>query len=252
MNGKPRSRAVPGPMRAESVDVPASAPAPDGEVAEFIAKAKAMTPAAAKTGSRLIFALDATMSRQPTWDLAQALQADMFQAVESMGGLTVQLVYFRGAGECRASRWVTHPAVLARLMARISCQGGLTQIGKVLGHAHGEAERHPVAALVYVGDAMEENIDALCARAGALALLGVRGFFFQEGRNPEAEAAFRELARLTKGAYCRFDEGAAQELRSLLSAVAVYAAGGEKALAALAGRKSEGAAQRLLAQMKHG
>ena len=53
-------------------------------------------------------------------------------------------------------------------MAGIACHGGLTQIGRVLDHAAKEAARQPVAALVYVGDAMEENIDALAAKAGAL------------------------------------------------------------------------------------
>ena len=36
------------------------------------------------------------MSRQPSWDLALELQADMFKAVKAVGGLDVQLVYFRG------------------------------------------------------------------------------------------------------------------------------------------------------------
>ena len=74
---------------------------------------------------RLVFAMDATMSRQPTWDMALALQADMFQAVKAVGGLDVQLVYFRGAGECRASRWVSDPDALAALMTRVTCAGGL-------------------------------------------------------------------------------------------------------------------------------
>ena len=64
---------------------------------------------------RLIFAIDATASRQPTWDLALGLQADMFRAVKEVGGLDVQLVYFRGFGETRASKWVSDPEALARL-----------------------------------------------------------------------------------------------------------------------------------------
>ena len=64
------------------------------------------------TAARLIFALDATMSRQPTWDLATDLQAAMFDVVGEVGGLSVQLVYFRGFGECRASRWVADTRAL--------------------------------------------------------------------------------------------------------------------------------------------
>ena len=68
-----------------------------------------------------------------------------------------------------------------------------------------KADGSKVNALVYVGDSMEEDVDALCARAGELALLGVPVFLFQEGADATAARAFREIARLTKGAYCRFD-----------------------------------------------
>ena len=83
---------------------------------------------------------------------------------------------------------------------------------------------------------MEEDVDRLCARAGELALLGVPVFLFQEGGDETAGRAFREIARLTKGAFCRFDPGSARQLRDLLTAVAVYAAGGRKALLALSAR----------------
>jgi len=205
----------------------------------------------APTGKRgrLIFALDATMSRQPTWDTACKLQGDMFMEAQAIGGLDVQLIYFRGFSECRASRWVSEPAALASLMEGIDCRGGHTQIRKVLSHARHETEKAKVQALVYVGDAMEESVDDLCARAGELGLRGVPAFVFQEGNDPEVERAFREIARLTRGAYCRFNAGAAHELRELLRAVAAYAAGGMKALGDLSAQRHAGA-MRLLEQMK--
>jgi len=106
----------------------------------------------------------------------------------------------------------------------------------VLSHALKEASRQPLSALVYVGDCMEEEVDELCQRAGELALLGVPVFLFQEGDDGRARAAFREIARLSRGAHCRFDAGSAAQLKELLAAVAVYAAGGRKALQALSGR----------------
>lgn len=199
------------------------------EVDAFIERLNTIAPTASGRG-RLIFAMDATMSRQPTWDLALGLQAEMFRAVKEVGSLDVQLVYFRGFGETRASKWVGDPETLARLMTRVSCQGGYTQIRKVLAHARRESERGKVNAVVYVGDCMEENIDELSQRAGELGLLGTPVFLFQEGRDPKAEQAFREIARLTRGAYCHFDAGSARQLRDLLTAVAVYATGGRKAL----------------------
>lgn len=222
----------------------------DSDVAGFITKVKSLGPQPTGGRGRLIFAMDATMSRQPTWDMALGLQADMFGVVSDVGGLDVQLAYFRGAGECRASKWVSDPAALARLMTTVSCQGGYTQIGKVLSHARQEAHKRKVSALVYVGDCMEEDVDELCGRAGELALLGLPAFLFQEGRDARAEQAFREIARITKGAYCRFDAGSARQLRELLSAVAVYAAGGRKALEALSRKAIGGGARLLLPQVK--
>ncbi len=220
------------------------------EIAAFIERVKSLGPAAtAGKRGRLIFALDATMSRQPTWDTACTLQADMFREAAAIGGLNIQLVYFRGLGECRASGWVAGTERLAELMSGIDCRGGHTQIGKVLSHARQEHGKQRVQALVFVGDAMEEAIDDLCAAAGELGLLGVPVFMFQEGGDPVAESAYREIARLSRGAYCRFDTGAAHELRELLRAVAAYAAGGIKALADLSARKSSGA-RLLLAQLK--
>ena len=233
--------------RSQQTPAPASS---RPEIAAFIERVRALGPAAAGGGrGRLIFALDATMSRQPTWDSACALQADMFREAASAGGLDIQLVYFRGLGECRASPWIAGSERLADLMSRIDCRGGHTQIGKVLSHARQEYVKQRLQALVFVGDAMEEKIDDLCKAAGELGLLGVPVFMFQEGDDPVAENAYREIARLSRGAYCRFDTGAAHQLGELLRAVAAYAAGGIKALADLSARRSDGA-RKLLAQLR--
>jgi hypothetical protein len=220
------------------------------DIDAFLAAAKGFAPAVASGHrGRLIFALDATMSRQPTWDVACALQADMFREAAAIGGLDVQLVYYRGLNECRASRWVSQADKLASLMTRIECRGGHTQIGKVISHMRREAQKARVQALVFVGDAMEEELDELCGGAGALKLLGAPAFMFQEGYDPVAEQAFREVARLSGGAYCRFDPGAAHQLRELLRAAAAYAAGGLRALADLSARRNAGA-MTLIEQMK--
>ncbi|MGM4928446.1 VWA domain-containing protein [Tardiphaga sp. 619_E2_N8_5] len=223
-------------------------PSASADIAAFVAKAKAMAPHAAGGRGRLVFALDATMSRQPTWDMACTLQADMFREAASIGSLDIRLVYFRGLSECRATGWISDTAQLARLMGKIACQGGQTQIGKVLSETRREAVASGVRALVFVGDAMEESVDELCARAGELGLLKVPVFMFQEGQDPAAEQAFREIARLTGGAWCRFDPGAAAQLRELLRAVAAYAAGGREALTRLASSAPDAA--KLLGQMR--
>ena len=237
------------PAHQESKSDSVAPTSSDKDVADFVASIKSLAPRSDAGRGRLIFAMDATMSRQPTWDLALSLQSEMFSAVKQVGGLDVQLMYFRGFGECRASKWVSDPEALARLMTKVGCQGGRTQIGKVLTHARMEAGKKPVDALVFVGDAMEESIDDLCDRAGQLSLLGIPVFAFQEGNDPVAEQAFQEIARLTKGAWCRFDAGSAAQLRELLTAVAVYAAGGREALMALGSRSGARGARLLLEQL---
>jgi hypothetical protein len=218
------------------------------DIAAFVEAAK-KTPAPAQSGrGRLIFALDATMSRQPTWDLAQSLQAKMFEAAASLGGLDVQLVYFRGLNECRASNFVSGGRGLRDLMSRIHVRGGETQIRRVLAHARNEARQAKVGALIFIGDAMEENPDTLASLAGELALLGVKAFMFQEGQDPAARRTFGEIARLTGGAYSAFDAGASDRLAALLRAAAAYAAGGQAALAREAA--ADPAARLLLSQMR--
>src|SRR5271166_3172129 len=232
----------------KSKDAPVARRNGGEDIAAFVEAAR-KTPAPSQSGrGRLIFALDATMSRQPTWDLAQALQAKMFQSAAGLGGLEVQLVYYRGLNECRASKFVSGGQGLAELMSRIEVRGGETQIRRVLAHARNEAKRAKVGALVFVGDAMEENPDRLAALAGELALQGVKAFMFQEGLDLAARRTFTEIARLTGGAYSAFDSGAAARLEALLRAAAAYAAGGYAALTRAA--EANPAARLLLSQMR--
>jgi hypothetical protein len=198
---------------------------------------------------RLLFTLDATASREPTWDRACRIQGEMFEATAALGGLDVKLVYYRGFNECKASRWMANAADLHRVMRAVSCLGGETQIERVLAHAIAENNKHRVNALVFVGDAMEESVDRLCQLAGELGLKGVPIFLFHEGGDPIAANAFQQMAKLSCGAYLRFDLASADRLRDLLGAVAVYAAGGYRALTAYSERKG-GEVLRLTSQLR--
>ena len=230
---------------AASPVTPAQTPA-STSVDAFLEAARGV-PATRAARGRLIFALDATMSRQTTWDMAATLQGKMFEVAATTGGLDVQLVYFRGLAECRVSRFVGDGAGLAQMMSNIQVQGGQTQWRRALTHARDEARRAKVGALVIVGDAMEENPDALATLAGELALLGVKIFAFQEGVEEIARRTFQELARLTGGAYSSFDAGSSKCLTSLLKAAAAYASGGRAGLAVAA--RQDGEALKLLRQM---
>lgn len=233
------------PVPEAKATIPDAAPSSAADVAAFVKAARAAAPPRGEGRGRLAFALDATASRQPTWALACDIQADMLAAAAAHGGLKMQIVYYRGHDECRASPFMDEAAALRRMMAKISCEGGLTQIGRVLEHLSREAERSGLRAAVFVGDALEEPPEALHAAAGQLALRGVRLFMFQEGHDPRVEKVFRAIAAVTGGAFCRFDARAGAELRALLSAVAAYAAGGPAALAA----RADMGAQKLIAAM---
>jgi hypothetical protein len=185
---------------------------------------------------RLIFALDATASRAPTWAIARELQAKMFREAAPIGRLDMQLVFYRGE-ECRASKWVSSGDQLAHLMNRIECEGGLTQLGRVLAHATREAETANVQALVFIGDAMEEEIEELAAKASKLGKLGVPIFAFQEGRDSAVQKAFRLLALKSGGAYFAFNQNASlavEQLSEQLNAIARLAVGDREALQRIA------------------
>jgi hypothetical protein len=214
--------------------------------------AGATTKAKPPAKGSLIFALDATASRQPTWDTAAHLQAEMFQEVGKVGALSaldVQLVYFRGSkgvnAECKASPWMNSPRALADYMTKIKCVAGLTQIERVLAHVAREASIRKIGAAVYIGDAFEEKFSQLMSYATQLAELKVPLFLFQEGDDIRANAGFAELAQITHGAHLRFDHTSARQLADLLRAVAAFTVGG---VAALEGGST--AARLLLSQMR--
>jgi hypothetical protein len=180
--------------------------------------------------ARLIFSLDATASRQNAWDVATKLQTEMFLSTQELGGLNVQLCYFRGFGDFYSSSWQSNADELLRTMSGIRCEAGATQIERVLRHGIQENERKKIKCIVYIGDAMEENLDILAQLAGQLGLLSIPVFMFQERNDAAAREAFIEICRLSKGAYSQFDAASIDQLKELLKAVAIFAAGGLKAL----------------------
>ena len=208
-------------------------------------------PLIAQTASkgRLIFAMDATASRQPTWDLATEIQGEMFSATSDAGGLSIQLAFYRGFGQFKVSQWTDNGAKMNNLMKSVKCLAGKTQISKILKHALNQTLKVKVNAVVFVGDCMEEELDALCHLAGKLGLLGLPIFIFQESNDPIAKFSFQQIARLSGGACVQFDRESAHTLSELLRAIAVYAAGGRKALKNLAQSK-DGVARQISNQMK--
>lgn len=217
---------------------------------DLFLKKVAATPRQTNSGSngRLLFAVDATASRQPTWDRAAHIQCEMFEETAALGALSMQVAFFRGYKEFKATGWTTNSTALTKSMSKVKCLGGHTQIQRVLKHTLSSNAEKPVNALIYIGDCAEEDADSLCHLAGKLGLVKVPVFVFQEGYEPNAEACFRQIAKLSGGAYFRFDENSVSKLRDLLKAIAVYAVGGRSALEDLS-RKRGGDIPLLLNQL---
>jgi hypothetical protein len=218
-------------------------------IAALLAKAQAAR-------GRLLFSVDGTASREHVWEIAATLTAGMFEETAKLGGLCAQLAHF-GGDEFHHSSWCSDAHELVNLIRGIRCKSGATQIGRVLQHIQSENQHRKVDAAVFIGDACEEPPGELYTAA---ANLNVPVFCFQEGSGlaifldehggmhppVKVEQVFRELARITGGAYGKFDAGAAKQLGEMLRAVAAFATGGIKALA----NQQTDSARKLLAQMK--
>jgi hypothetical protein len=173
---------------------------------------------------RLVFAIDATASRQPTWDTAAHVQSQMFLEAGRHGGLEIQLVYFRGYDEMKATGWFSSSTPLVNAMAGVTCKAGHTQINRVLAHVHKQHKEHPIAAMILVGDAFEEPAVHLFESFPS-------AYCFLEGENLYARQAFGQIADITNGALLTFDGNSPSQLRELLGAVAAYVTDGVAALA---------------------
>lgn len=191
-----------------------------------------------KTG-RIIFAMDATGSRSHAWEAVSRIHRDMFSAIDTLGELEIKLIYFRGASECRASPWLKDQPTLLRLLGKVACEPGETQIERVLNHVSAENDKSPVHAVIFIGDSCEEPFSGIETKSEILGAKKVPLFVFHDtsgkgnllyGRNPETEKLFRHMAKSSNGAYMMLDTSSSKILSNVLQAVAIFATGGRRAL----------------------
>ncbi|MDC0074244.1 VWA domain-containing protein [Alphaproteobacteria bacterium] len=200
------------------------------EVDKFISKLDLTPVKKSSNKSRLFFGLDATASREHTWDAASHIQVNMFDVVSKLGGINIQVGCYRGYKEFLVSNWASHSSELISFMTKISCRSGHTQINRILSHILKESANNKVNASIFIGDSIEENPSEILKIGGKLSLLGIPLFIFQEGNNPLATEVFVSLAKITRGAHCNFDNNSPERLEKLLEAVAIYASGGKEAI----------------------
>ena len=221
-----------------------------GTVAGFLAQVKQRKHLPERRSlKRLIFALDATASREPTWDLACSLHGELFLEVGNQAQLAVQLCYYRGLNEFTASPFSPTPEELLGQMQRVHCLAGRTQLERLLAHTLTTARNFPLRGLVFVGDAFEENLPRILQQAGELRLRNVPVFIFQEGSDPRAGEAFARIAATTGGGHVQFNSAGAEELKRLLGAIASFATAGREGLEHFARNSGSRKALQLLEQL---
>jgi hypothetical protein len=194
----------------------------------------------AETGTpvrpRLVFAVDATASREPAWAAARKVTDALVKALP--GALDVALAVHGGSRVHTFTAFTNDAATLRDRAAGVACEAGLTRLLPILSAS---MKRPGVRVVVYIGDVFEESLvqgrrlaDAMGGQGGGQgAGQGIKLIVLHDTSDPSARRdaeVFWDLAKRTGGCVLPFDASASGRLRDLLSAVAVYAVGGEKLL----------------------
>ncbi len=203
----------------------------------FLEKAKALSKpnkvdstkiaAALKITPKLLFSMDATASRQGSWDVAQQITSSMFDVIP--GGLKIALAHHSGGELGHVTAFRDDPAFFKSEIAKVRCRAGETALCEILEEA---TKISRLSTLIYIGDCFEESLERAKALSEELKEKKVPCFMFIEGRDPMAQSAFNLIAEITGGAVFPFELEAVIHIKEKLDAIAAYAAGGIKMLTA--------------------
>jgi hypothetical protein len=207
-------------------------------------------------GNPRVLLVLANHGRSPGWNRAKVLQSQMFDAAAG-NGLEMKFAFYgpddaAGVRRCRiTTRWITNPDDMVRVMDRAECNCGCyVYICDALGQAVKENEDRPMRAMIIVGDAFHDDPDGLdeaAISANRLRRAGTRLFLIQQGDDPITARGLQYLAKVSGGAYFRFDPRTQeQQFSEMWEAISAYAAGGEEAVKATGGH----AATRVLEHLK--
>ena len=177
---------------------------------------------------RLVFAVDATASREPAWAAARQVTDALVKALP--GELDVALAVHGGSRVHTFTAFTNDPATLRDRTAGVTCEAGLTRLLPILSAS---LKQPSVRVIVYIGDVFEENVTQGRGLADSLGQRGAKLIVLHDTADPSARRdaeLFWDLAKRTGGCVLPFDVNAPGRLRDILSAVAVYAVGGEKLL----------------------
>ena len=179
----------------------------------------------------LLFAMDATASREPAWAAAQKITSKMFEQIPA--DLRVALAYHSGGELKEVTPYTDNAKQFADKVHQVRCQAGATALNAILSNA---AQTRGLKALVYIGDCFEEDEQTAYDIAKQLKMTGTKCFFFHDtscGSGWSVDGArevFDNIVTITGGAVMDFNDQVIQESGDLLQAVAVFASVGKKAL----------------------
>jgi hypothetical protein len=227
---------------------PAPPPPPSGgsllarvltKVTTAITSAAASLPAAfthaeppadigAPSRPRLVFAVDATASREPAWAAARQVTDALVKALP--GELDVALAVHGGSRVHTFTAFTSDARTLRDLAAGVDCHAGMTRLLPILAAS---LKRQAVRVVIYIGDVFEESLPQGRQLADQMGAQGIKLIVLHDTADRSARRdaeVFWDLAKRTGGCVLPFDATASGRLRDILSAVAVYAVGGEKLL----------------------
>lgn len=206
---------------------------------ETLAKAVAQS-----NSPKLLFTMDATISRQTCWSMARELTVGMFQAVPE--GLEIALGYHSGGRVQEITPFSSNYQLFSQQILSVECAAGLTDLNGILSSS---LNFNRLKVIIYIGDCYEENLSQGISLAQKLKLQGTKIFLFHDNgsvgyNTAEGKEAFEKIAQANGGAVFSFDSSSPAVVAELLAAIAYYAAKGLEALKQL---KSSGATKLLQA-----
>lgn len=177
---------------------------------------------------RLIFAVDATASREPAWRAARGVTDSLVKALP--GALDVALAVHGGGRVHTFTPYTTAANTLRDRAAGVMCKAGFTRLLPIMASA---VKDPGVKVVIYIGDVFEESLARGRRLADSMGARGTRLIVLHDTADPAARGhaeIFWDLAKRTGGCVLPFEAGASRKLHDLVSAVAVYAVGGERLL----------------------
>lgn len=196
-----------------------------------LVKTKAALLQSAAPRARLVFALDATGSRQVTWETCAVPLTDALLTALPGHQLDVALAWY-GGGRVTFTGFTSHLGTLRDRAAGVRPKAGRTQFLEILTRCVLQTEGVKVVCLV--ADTFEESPPLALKLADALKARGTRLLILHDSASQTFGGAeiFAQMAERTGGAVLPFDASALPRMKDLVGAIGVLAVGGTPMLEA--------------------